>query len=83
MFQQLHMNSTSGIIFDHLWFQVGEARIIYQYQYTQWPDFGVPNKPQSFIKFLQEIKQADMLSDPAAPAIVHCRYTKLSEKLTF
>ena len=73
MFFKLLMNFTSVVIFDLLWFQVGEDRIIYQYQYTQWPDFGVPNKPQAFIKFLQEIKQADMLSDPAAPAIVHCR----------
>jgi len=48
-----------------------ESRTVYQYHFTQWPDFGVPTHPVSFLNFLESIRNADIL-DPEAPAVVHC-----------
>lgn len=33
------------------------SRVVQQYHYTTWPDFGVPATPSDFIHFLQEIRE--------------------------
>ena len=34
-----------------------EVRIVHQYHYTTWPDFGVPATPSDFLQFLQDIRE--------------------------
>lgn len=34
----------------------GDERLVAQYHYTTWPDFGVPATPSDFIQYLQDIR---------------------------
>ena len=46
------------------------------FHYTGWPDFGVPEKPQSLIRFVRMVRSR--LGTEGGPIIVHCRQvTKL------
>ena len=42
-----------------------------QFQYTGWPDHGVP-QPTSLVKFIQQVRKAVEGTD--APIVVHCRW---------
>lgn len=49
------------------------SREIYQYHYTSWPDFGLPESPNSFLQYLFQIQQSNYLdSVKYGPPIVHC-----------
>lgn len=50
----------------------GDHRDIYQFHYTTWPDFGVPNSPIAFIEFLKKVRAAGVLESSVGPAVVHC-----------
>ncbi|OCT76615.1 hypothetical protein XELAEV_18031819mg [Xenopus laevis] len=50
----------------------GEARDIFHFHYTTWPDFGVPQSPASFLNFLFKVRESDSLSLQNGPAVVHC-----------
>lgn len=43
-----------------------------QYHYTTWPDFGVPQNPLAFLKFLRDIRQSGAFKSDVGPPIVHC-----------
>jgi len=43
--------------------------LVCHWQYTDWPDHGVPDNPEDFLKFFQHIRQ--QLSPPE-PVLVHC-----------
>lgn len=52
---------------------VGEgSRLVYQYNFTAWPDFGVPKNPAEIIDFLATVnsKQAELTE--AGPMVIHC-----------
>ena len=49
-----------------------EQRIIKQFHFVMWPDFGVPLEPSCFLEFLDEIKTSSILDDAETPAVVHC-----------
>ena len=38
-----------------------DSRIVYQYHYTTWPDFGVPAAPSDFLQFLMDIRNCGVL----------------------
>ena len=38
----------------------------------QWPDFGVPQCPDTFLEFLHAVRNSGSLSEDVGPAIVHC-----------
>lgn len=48
-----------------------DERIVRQFHYTAWPDFGVPDSPTSVLKFIRKVNSCDSLDD--GPIIVHCR----------
>ena len=51
---------------------LGKRRVIH-YQYTEWPDFGVPACPDTFLEFLGAIRASGVLDDTAhKPIAVHC-----------
>lgn len=52
--------------------ETGESREVIHYNYTHWPDFGVPQSPSVFLKFLMTVRQSGALEANVGPAIVHC-----------
>ncbi|XP_073975443.1 tyrosine-protein phosphatase non-receptor type 2-like isoform X2 [Rhodnius prolixus] len=49
----------------------GESRNILQFHYTTWPDFGVPQSPTAFLRFLSAVRRSGTLEE-GGPPIVHC-----------
>lgn len=48
-----------------------EKREIRHFQFTAWPDHGVPEHPTPFLAFLRRVKACN--PPDAGPMIVHCR----------
>ncbi|KAI7810463.1 putative protein tyrosine phosphatase [Triplophysa rosa] len=48
----------------------GEKREVRQFQFTAWPDQGVPEHPTPFLAFLRRIKACN--PPDAGPIVVHC-----------
>ncbi|XP_052714791.1 uncharacterized protein LOC128188049 [Crassostrea angulata] len=48
------------------------SRLVYQFNFTAWPDFGVPKNPAAIIDFLATVnsKQAELTE--AGPMVIHC-----------
>lgn len=49
-----------------------ESREILHFHYTTWPDFGVPQCPDSFLEFLHAVRDSGSLDEEVGPAVVHC-----------
>ncbi|RWS01373.1 tyrosine-protein phosphatase non-receptor type 2-like protein [Dinothrombium tinctorium] len=53
--------------------QSGQSREIIQYHYTSWPDFGLPESPLSFLKFLFAARSTDAFDlSKFGPPVIHC-----------
>nr|XP_039250690.1 tyrosine-protein phosphatase non-receptor type 2-like [Styela clava] len=50
----------------------GEIKAIYQFHYTAWPDFGVPESPAAFLDFLNCVKDSGVLEPNVGPPVIHC-----------
>lgn len=48
-----------------------EKREVRQFQFTAWPDHGVPEYPTPFLAFLRRVKTCN--PPDAGPVVVHCR----------
>lgn len=53
-----------------------EKREVRQFQFTAWPDHGVPEYPTPFLAFLRRVKTCN--PPDAGPIVVHCRYRSAS-----
>ncbi|KAL8203166.1 UNVERIFIED_CONTAM: hypothetical protein K2H54_043591 [Gekko kuhli] len=51
-----------------------EKREVRQFQFTAWPDHGVPEHPTPFLAFLRRVKTCN--PPDAGPMVVHCRFQK-------
>ncbi|KAK0180769.1 hypothetical protein PV327_003119 [Microctonus hyperodae] len=49
-----------------------ESRNILHFHYTTWPDFGVPQSPTAFLRFLVDVRSSGALDINVGPPIVHC-----------
>lgn len=49
-----------------------QSRVVIQFHYTTWPDFGVPSSPVAFLKFLTDVRESGALELNVGPAVVHC-----------
>ncbi|MCL4148454.1 UNVERIFIED_CONTAM: hypothetical protein GTU68_021735 [Idotea baltica] len=49
-----------------------ERREVRQFQFTAWPDHGVPDHPTPFLMFLRRVRHCN--PSDSGPIIVHCRY---------
>jgi len=50
----------------------GETRTVLHFQYTTWPDFGVPTSPDTFLEFLGAVRDSGSLDSNLGPAVIHC-----------
>lgn len=50
-----------------------EKREVRHFQFTAWPDHGVPEHPTPFLAFLRRVKACN--PPDAGPMVVHCRCT--------
>lgn len=48
------------------------TRTVKHYQFTSWPDHGVPDSPSSVLDFVREIRSS--VQAPHGPMVVHCRW---------
>jgi len=51
-----------------------ERREVKQFQFTAWPDHGVPDHPTPLLLFMRRVKF--MTAPDAGRLIVHCRYAQ-------
>ena len=75
--QLTHIESTPGQHYTVRTFKLtntetGESREIFHFHYINWPDFGVPQCPDSFLEYLQAVRDSGSLEDEVGPAVVHC-----------
>jgi len=49
-----------------------EEREVLHFHYTTWPDFGVPTCPDTFLQFLDAVRDSDSMASSVGPAVVHC-----------
>uniref|UniRef100_A0A0K8UW28 protein-tyrosine-phosphatase n=1 Tax=Bactrocera latifrons TaxID=174628 RepID=A0A0K8UW28_BACLA len=47
-----------------------EQRIMRHFHFTTWPDFGVPNPPQTLVRFVRAFR--DRIGSEQRPIVVHC-----------
>ncbi|XP_031781216.1 tyrosine-protein phosphatase non-receptor type 1 isoform X1 [Nasonia vitripennis] len=52
--------------------ETNESRDILHFHYTTWPDFGVPQSPTAFLRFLADVRHSGALDQNVGPPIVHC-----------
>ena len=48
------------------------SRTIFQFHYTSWPDFGVPESPDAFLEFMFEVQDYGVLENNVGPSVIHC-----------
>nr|XP_054365519.1 receptor-type tyrosine-protein phosphatase delta [Mirounga angustirostris] len=58
-----------------------EKREVRQFQFTAWPDHGVPEHPTPFLAFLRRVKTCN--PPDAGPMVVHCRQNRVNNLLCF
>ncbi|KAK1792090.1 hypothetical protein P4O66_001868 [Electrophorus voltai] len=57
-----------------------EKREVRQFQYTAWPDHGVPEHPTPFLAFLRRVKACN--PPDAGPIVIHCSDPEKQGKLS-
>jgi len=50
----------------------GSSRDILHFHYMTWPDFGVPQSPTVFLRFLNKVRRSGALEEDVGPPVVHC-----------
>lgn len=51
-----------------------KERVITQFQFTGWPDHGVPDNPGPVIEFVRSVRAQEDPENSKGPMVVHCRY---------
>jgi tyrosine-protein phosphatase non-receptor type 1 len=49
-----------------------KSREVLHYQYSTWPDFGVPSSPLAFLQFLKQVRDSGALDENVGPPVIHC-----------
>ena len=55
--------------------QAPSERYVLHYQFTSWPDYGVPENPLPLLSFVR--RSSDAARDFETPIVVHCRYSEM------
>ena len=48
----------------------GTVRTIQHFQFTTWPDHGVPERPQTLVRFVRAFREK--VTPEQRPVVVHC-----------
>lgn len=56
--------------------QDGQSRTIRQFQFTDWPEQGVPKTGEGFIDFIGQVHKTKEQFGQDGPITVHCRYAE-------
>ena len=59
----------------------GQSRTIRQFQFTDWPEQGVPKSGEGFIDFIGQVHKTKEQFGQEGPITVHCRYNILNMKM--
>ena len=51
----------------------GISRTVRQFQYTEWPEIGVPSNTEAFTNFISQIHKTKEQFGQDGPITVHCR----------
>jgi len=54
-------------------FQDGQSRTVRQFQFTDWPEQGVPKSGEGFIDFIGQVHKTKEQFGQDGPITVHCR----------
>ena len=60
--------------------QDGQSRTIRQFQFTDWPEQGVPKSGEGFIDFIGQVHKTKEQFGQDGPISVHCRYVNWNRK---
>ena len=60
--------------------QDGQSRTIRQFQFTDWPEQGVPKSGEGFIDFIGQVHKTKEQFGQDGPISVHCRYVNSKKK---
>ena len=50
-----------------------EKREVRQFQFTAWPDHGVPDHPTPLLLFMRRVKSMTPANPDGGPLVIHCR----------
>lgn len=57
----------------HFTLQDGQSRTVRQFQFTDWPEQGVPKSGEGFIDFIGQVHKTKEQFGQDGPISVHCR----------
>ena len=60
--------------------QDGQSRTIRQFQFTDWPEQGVPKSGEGFIDFIGQVHKTKEQFGQDGPISVHCRCVNSNQK---
>ena len=63
---------TKQIVYTNEPFQDGQSRTIRQFQFTDWPEQGVPKSGEGFIDFIGQVHKTKDQFGQDGPITVHC-----------
>ena len=63
--------------------QDGQSRTIRQFQFTDWPEQGVPKSGEGFIDFIGQVHKTKEQFGQEGPITVHCRWVCIRQSCAF
>jgi len=51
----------------------GQSRTVRQFQFTDWPEQGIPSSGEGFIEFIGHVQKTKEQFGQDGPVTVHCR----------
>ena len=56
--------------------QDGQSRTVRQFQFTDWPEHGLPSGGETFIEFIGQVHKTKEQFGHEGPITVHCRFVR-------
>ena len=68
------LDNKTGLSLSLSLFQDGQSRTVRQFQFTDWPEQGVPKSGEGFIDFIGQVHKTKEQFGQDGPISVHCRW---------
>lgn len=59
-----------------------DRRIVSQFQYTGWPDHGIPDDIDVILTMIAKMREIRSRDKSFDPVVVHCRFSIIKNRLT-